>query len=353
MPIDMMGIDASEKNLAGDGFVSLTRVAQAGRRQETQTTSDFTYMADLTDRGVMVGYLDDSIPTTFGAIGYRRDTKDLVRGVSGSQTGRGRDYQLNAARTIPAVGEKGEYLPIDPSETYFNFATRKYGCQWDVSFEAWLADGRDLNILGDYPTTWGLSARYTEEFVFTSAYAGDTTFFTAGRGNYGTAALDEDSLDAGIAALRGIADPAGNVGHYAGPITLVVPPVLEGEARRLLNSAVVVSGAGGARPALNMVAGQANLEVGHFLPSIDTVAGTTAWYLFADPRIRPAVRYGYLDGFTEPEVYVKAAEAQRLAGGENPFDGTFLTDDIAFKLRFFFGADQADYRGAYMSDGTT
>ena len=50
---------------------------------------------------------------------------------------------------------------------------------------------------------------------------------------------------------------------------------------------------------------------------------------------------------------VKAAEAQRLFGGqEDPFDGTFLTDDIAFKLRFTFGADEVDWRGTYMSNGT-
>ena len=131
-----------------------------------------------------------------------------------------------------------------------------------------------------------------------------------------------------------------------------MPPGLELTARQIVNSTLVVSGAGAARPELNMVAGAVNIVVDAFLPSIDTTQGTTAWYLFCDPRIRPAIRYGFLEGFEEPEIFVKAGEAQRLFGGNaDPFDGTFLTDDIEFKLRFMFGADQVDYRGAYMSTG--
>jgi len=366
MAIDLMAeVDANESGMAGGEFVSLSRLVKAarrsgrvleaqGRRQETMTTSDFTYMADLTDRGVMVGYLDESVPISYPAIGYKRNTADLVRGPAGSQKGRGRDYRIDAARQIPVVAEKGEYLPNDPSEEWYNFATRKYGCQWDVSWEAWLADGRDLGLLQGYPATWGLSARYTQQFVFTSAYAGQTaTFFTVPHGNLGTGVLNEANLAIGIAAVRTQPTPAGNVSAYGGRLTLAVPPDLELTARRLVNSTLVVSGAGAARPELNMVAGAVDIVVDAFLPSIDTTNGTTAWYLFCDPRIRPAVRYGFLEGFEEPEIFVKEAEARRLFGGaSDPFDGSFLTDDIAFKLRFLFGADLVDYRGAYMSTGT-
>ena len=358
MAIDLMAeVDANEKGMGGEGFVSLTRLIKSARRtgraQETMTTSDFTYMADLTDRGVMTGYLDDTVPISYPALGYKRNTSDLVRGVSGSQTGRGRDYRIDAVKTIPTVAEKGEYLPIDVAEEWYNFATRKYGCQFDVSWEAWLADGRDLGLLQGYPATWGLSTRYTQQQVFTTAYAGSTaTFFSVAHANLGTGALSEANLALGIAAIRTQATPAGNVSAYGGKLTLVVPPGLELTARQIVNSTLVVSGAGAARPELNMVAGAVNIVVDAFLPSIDTTQGTTAWYLFCDPRIRPAIRYGFLEGFEEPEIFVKAGEAQRLFGGNaDPFDGTFLTDDIEFKLRFMFGADQVDYRGAYMSTG--
>ena len=156
MAAELLGridVDA-ETGIAGSGAVSMRRIAEAARHgriaevnrrlgmrvQETMTTSDFTHLADLTDRGVMKGYLDEVIPITFDKIGYRRDTSDLAR--AGGK-GRGRDYELNAPKLIPQVLEKGEYRPIDPAETYFEFKTYKYGCQWDLSWEAWLADNRE------------------------------------------------------------------------------------------------------------------------------------------------------------------------------------------------------------------
>jgi hypothetical protein len=52
-------------------------------------------------------------------------------------------------------------------------------------------------------------------------------------------------------------------------------------------------------------------------------------------------------------VFIKVADAQRLLGGtSDPFDGSFATDDIEFKLRFTFGVDLLDNRGAYKSTGT-
>ena len=40
-----------------------------------------------------------------------------------------------------------------------------------------------------------------------------------------------------------------------------------------------------------------------------------------------------------------------MGGASDPFEGTWLSDDIEFKLRFTFGADQLDYRGAIMMKG--
>lgn len=356
-------IDDGEKSLAGAGAISLHKVAEVARTgnlqpiadrynvAEVMTTSDFAHLADTVDRGLMAGYINQAVPTSFERLGYRRDTRELAR--AGGK-GQGKDYQIFAPRQIPVVAEKGEYLPIDPDQTYYNFATYKYGCQFDLSWEAWLADSRDLNMILEHPMSWGLSARYTQEYVFTSTWAANLAFFTAGNGNFAdgaASALDAEALQAGITAIRNFTDPAGNVLPYTGRLTLVVPPSLEFAAKALVDPAFLRTGAFAALTD-TLTVGSLDLIVNPFLPVIDDTTGTTAWYLFAEPSLRPAVRYGYLQGYETPEIWMRDSDAQRMAGGgSDPFDGSFLDDDIAFKMRFTFGADLVDWRGAYMAAG--
>lgn len=325
------------------------RALRDGRVTEAQSTSDFGFMADLTDRAVMRGYLDESYPALWESIGYRRDTKDVARA---DGTGQGRDYQINADRDVPKVAEGAEYLPIEPTDTYYQFRTYKHGCVWDVTWEAWLADNRDLGMLMSYPESWGRSARYTQSKVFSQAYVNNTTFFTAGRGNKTDAVLNEDSLAAGIKALRHQKDPAGNEAVYGGAITLVVGSSLEFAAKRIVNPSVnITSGVVDLKEAAMYNA--ATVRVDPWIEALDTTNGATSWYLFADPRIRPALRYGFVDGYADPQVFVKSSQASALRGGTtSEFDGSWNNDNISFKLRFTFGADTVDYRGAYWSDGS-
>ena len=112
----------NETGVSGDSTFSINKFAKKNRVKEVMTTSDFGFMADLIDRGVMAGYMDQVIPATFTTLGYRRDTKELAR--AGGK-GQGKDYQINAAKLIPVVREKGEYLPIDPDDSYYSFKTYK------------------------------------------------------------------------------------------------------------------------------------------------------------------------------------------------------------------------------------
>lgn len=316
------------------------------RVAETMTTSDFAHFADLIDRGLAVGYTDNDIPVSYETIGARRDTISFETAT---------DYRANRARRIARVAEKGQYLPRNPSEESFDFRTWKYGDQFDISWEAWLRDGRDLSMINDLyldASAYGRDVRYTREWDFTEAYAANATFFTLARGNLLALALSEDNFGTALATLKNFTDPAGNVSPYIGPIYLVVPPALEGTARRILNSGIVV-----ARGDTDTIIGNANvwqgaatLIVNPFLPAVDTTTGTTAWYLFCAPSIRPAVRYGFLRGYEQPEVFVRDSDARALmGGGDDPFAGSFLTDDISFKVRMTWGADTMDWRGALMS----
>ncbi len=139
---------------------------------------------------------------------------------------------------------------------------------------------------------------------------------------------------------------------YTGPLLLVVPPALEWTANRLVKSATTQGGDTNVADN-NPMFGAATVVVNPFLPVLDTTNGDTAWYLFCAPQLRPAVRYGYLRGYENPEVWVKDSDARAMMNSsDDPFAGSFATDDIAFKLRFTFGTGLVDWRGALMSDGT-
>lgn len=344
------------------GHLSLNRFARNLRQgvvSEVMTTSDFAYMADLIDRGVMQGNLDESVPLVYETIGWRRDSGDFRPA---------RDYEINAARTIPRVEEKGEYRPLDPDTINYEFQVYKYGCQWDVSWEAWLSDGRDLRLLADYPASWGLSARYTRAQLFTTAYAVGNPLLVAGRNwfnaanpfNSGNTALTPENLAQAITLMRSFVDASANVRVYAGPIYLVVPPgqaILAHQIAASNSASLQWAGFGNQGATGVQMTGPPQVTIAGvvedpFLPAVDNVNGNTAWYLFADPRLVPAVRYGYLRGYEQPEIWVRDSDARALmGGGEDPFAGSWATDDIEFKLRFTFGVGYAKWQGILGATG--
>ena len=341
--------------------------AREARIAEAMSSSDFAHIADTVDRGLMVGYLEADVSTNFETLGRRRDTVGLAR--AGGK-GEGWDYRLSAAREIPVVGEGAEYLPIEPSEEKFELLTRKRGCQWDITFETWLADSKDFGMLSSYPRAWGYSARYTQQMAFTTAFAGNTDLFAADHSSATYAfknpniltgagtALSIDTLAAAIAMARTMRDPQGNVVPYAGKLHLVVPSAILPYAQAITSSQTIANVLTAAlTPSQSPVfASKVNVIEDTFLAAVDPnyekATGQYPWYLFCDPDIRPALRYGHLQGYTEPEIYIKSGDAQALmTGAEDPFSGSFLSDMIEFKLRFFWGTDVLDYRGAVMSEG--
>ena len=326
-------------------FVNINRFVENMRLNEVQTTSDFGFMADLIDRGMKAGAADRLIPTSYDKIGYRRDTKSFESA---------KDYELNRAKLVEKVLEKAPYLPKEPEESYYEYKTYKYGEQYDISWEAWLRDGRDLGILQQMygkSQAWIQSAEYTKEYEFTSIWAGNDTFFTAPRGNLLNLSLSAANLSTAIEALKSQTDPAGNVSFLGGQMFLVVPPELEYTARGIVNSASLITGENATIGEANPVYNAAQLIVNPFLPTFEDNGETDTWYLFADPRLVPAVRYGYVIGEEAPQITVRDSDARMLMGGSevDPFDGSFESDDIEFRLRFTFGADLMDYRGAVRS----
>lgn len=370
------GLITAERGPAGDGYFSLSlparamnrdgaralgitihrnREAEVARFRETFGTTAFTYAADVIDRSFLNGYLTAPVATTYEILGRRRNTTDLARQ---GDAGSAQQHSFSQGRLVERVQAGAEYLPVGFDQELFSLRTYKYGQTMPFTFEAWLRSNRDIGFsVQQFPDSWGLSARYTQEYRFTEAWAGQyglgTEFFNDTDGNYTTTegAFDADSLETGITAIRGFADPSGNIAPYMGKLFLVVPPALEVAAKTVVNSQFVVGDTD--RGQNNPMFGAATVIVNYYLPAIDTTNGDTAWYLFCDPAIRPAVRYGGLEGYEAPEIYIRAADAQLLGAAlADPTAGSFATDSIEYKLRMFWGADVLDWRGAYCDDGT-
>ena len=335
---------------ADDRVVSLRRVVEAaksGRAREAFGPDDWTHMADTIDRSMRASYLQTSFPLSYQTLGYRDDSRSFEAGSS---------YDVFGVQLAPEVALGADYPANAANDRGFTKTLKKYGWTWRLPWESWARDTADLGLLTAWPKSWGLSARYTMEFLFTSAYAANATYFAAGNGNYvegaGTA-LSETSLKTGLATITaGMTGPAGDVVPYYGPVYLVVPPALRYTAQELVESDIWMGGNTKAA-AKNSLKGAATVVVNPLLPVIDLVSGTTAWYLFTDPSWdRPAFRYGHLRGAAEPEIFVRESDARQLfGGGSDPFSGSLANDSIVFKLRFTFGVNAWDTNGAYMSKG--
>ncbi len=332
-----------DQNDSTAGLVSLSRIAEAHRRGEfsgrAQEAVDLASTADLIDRGVTIGYLNEAYEAQYEVLCKRRDQNNFSTVT---------DYRLNAAKTMPVVPKGGQYTANDPTEESFDLTLDKLGYIWELTWEDWLRDRADLGLLQDYPQSWGQAARYTKQLKWNTFYAGNATLFTAGRTNKVVTALTQASVATGVAHMRGgFTTPSSDKAPYAGKLTLVVPPELEGAAKVIVNSTIVVSGnttpAGNANPNHQI----ADIMVDSFLTS------ATGWYLFCDPAIRPAFRYGTLTGAPDVEVFVKKSDVQAMlgGGGDDPFSGSFDSDNIGFKVRITAGFNLLDYRGAYYSTG--
>jgi hypothetical protein len=62
------------------------------------------------------------------------------------------------------------------------------------------------------------------------------------------------------------------------------------------------------------------------------------WYAVANPQEVPTVVMGFLNGRTEPELFV----------ADDPRFGSMLTNDkVVYKIRQIFGGDVQDHRSFY------
>jgi hypothetical protein len=358
------GTRVNEAALAGaiDLLVNKDRLSKRmheARLEEAITTSDFPYLfGQVIDRQLLANYK-----------AIYADWKSYVKmsTVPDFNTVR-REKLLGSDSHLAEVPEKGEYQPVKPTNCRYTYNVKKYGRQFDISWESLINDS--LGAFNDIPTRFATATLRSEARFVTGLHAAAT-----GDGNaalYGNAIVDcgqtIDNLDVlpltianletTMARMTAQTDPNGEpIGVM--PKHLVVGPALEFTARSILTSANkmyldVAAAVAIPMPTTNVIPQMGlQLHIDPFIPIIDTTHGGTSWYLFADPSEGAALEFAYLRGYESPEVVMKASNKVAVGGGglSSPFTGDFETDNVMYRVRHVFGGAPLDPRFTYLQSG--
>jgi len=360
-------IDEAALAVALDLMTNKTRMPEIMHRAkvyEAITTSDFPYLfGQIIDRQLLANYK-----------AVYADWKSYVRmaTVPDFNTVR-REKLLGADNLLAEVPEKGEYQPVKPVNCRYTYNVKKYGRQFDISWESLINDS--LGAFNDIPTRFATAALRSENRFVTGLYAASTgdgnaalygatiTDCNQAVTNLGVLPLTINNLETTMELMAAQRDPNGEPIGVMGK-HLVVPPSLEFTARSILTSAVKTYTAEGTDidgaiystpyPTTNVIPQMGlQLHVDPFIPIIDTTHGTTSWYLFADPSQGAALEFGYLRGYESPEVVMKASDKVAVGGGglASPFSGDFATDNVMYRVRHVFGGAPLDPRFTYLQSG--
>ena len=331
--------------------------------EEAITTTDFPYLfGQVIDRQLLANYK-----------GFDADWKNYMRVTTVPDFNAVRREKLHGTDSrLPVVPEKGEYQPSTPTNCRYTYNVKKYGRQFDISWEAMINDS--LGAFQDVPQRMALAAARTEYYFATSLFAAATgdgnanlygaTITDCGQEitNLGVLPLTIGNLETTMELMAAQTNPAGEpLGIRAKH--LVVGPALEFTARQILTSSVKmwtaesidVDGTVYSTPyPTNNVVSQMGLQlhVNPYIPVIDTTHGDTSWYLFADPSDVAAMEFGYLRGHESPEIVMKSSDKVSPAGGSmSPFSGDFATDNVMYRVRAVFGGTPMDPRATYLQSG--
>ncbi len=268
---------------------------------------------------------------------------------------------------IPRVPELTEFPTISFSASENSFGVSKYGARVQFSFEMLLND--EWGVLETLPTQLAQLARNQEDIVATEVlvdpinYGPNPVFFNNTNGNLATVA-NGFATNNPVLSVAAISDAASRIRsrtYNGNPVTvskfaLMVPPALETTARRLLGvSQFEVTDANGTYFVSNPIS-DIQLIVNPWLPVIDKSANVNkTWYLLpaGSQGVRPAVVFSKIRGRETPELRIASATGNYLGGGEVPGrEGSFLNDDIEFRVRHFVGAAGIAFETAAVSNGT-
>ena len=241
------------------------------------------------------------------------------------------------------VGRGRTAEPITLQLQTANWRIARYGLQFAVD-EQDLVDAAYVDLLAIALTQVGRAmGALRPDLVYSHLFGNDNLgdgvpLFDATRGNLGTSALADTSLDAALAAIAGqtLVDERGDASHInlSGRL-LVVPPVLYGAGRRLANAMAAFD-----ETDLKVVSESRLSTAGIVDPRSDViVAGNDTNFLVAASSDQaPSIVVGHLEGQPEPDVRHFAFDRDGLWG-------------IGVDVRFDVGVTAVDGRPLFWSTG--
>ena len=352
-----------------------SEIRRAMSVEESHSTSDFpTAFRSITQAAFLGQYdqiqsvypqyarqynVNNLRPQSFYSLAY--DISNLP------DTNGGEPTIKSAPGGIPRVPELTEFPTISFSASETSFGVSKYGARVQFSFEMLLND--DWGVLETLPTELAQLARNQEDIVATEVlvdpvnYGPNPVFFSNTNGNIFATANGYTSNNPvlSVAAVTEAASHIRSRTFNGNPVVvskfiLMVPPALEADAKRLLGvTAFEVTDANGTYTIANPIS-DIGLVVNPWLPVIDKGPNVNkTWYLMpaGSAGVRPAVVFSKIRGRETPELRIASATGNYLGGGEVPGrEGSFLNDDIEFRVRHFVGAAGIAFETAVVSKGT-
>lgn len=325
--------------------------------QENITTSDLPYLLGaVLDKELLNKYLE--APSVWQGFATRVTVRDFKP--------KKLTDLLGGRAVLDIVPEGTPYPQVPLSDAQYTLSVAKRGSVIPVTWEDLVND--DLDALRNLPARQASAARFTEDYVATSALVAaggaNSSFFASGNGNAATSLpLTATNLATAIQVVKQRKDAEG-MPVVLPKLVLVVAPGLEIQALSILNAVQLDSpeGSTSSAPAGSKVVRTANyltdmvtLVVDPWLTTIATDAKAGGrWFLLPDPNgPRPAVALGFLRGHETPDLRVKADTGQSVAGGAiAPEEGSFDDDSIAYRVRHVVGTTTVDPLGTYVSDGS-
>lgn len=278
---------------------------------------------------------------------------------------------------LPRIPELTEYPTFSLEAEEELFGINKYGGRYAFSFEALLND--EYNIIQALPGEMASQARDTEDVLTTGVLAtenGPNPAFFNTSWDFGSRApqgnifpdnppLTMDSLQEAVNIVAQRTTGNGTRPVRISRFVLVVPPSLELTANTILAQANIVrrtpDGSGGELETTiaNPLRGRVRVVVNEWLPILDTSANSdTTWYLLPDGagsagNRRPAIITTFMTGREAPELRISGDTGRYIGGGDVAgTEGSFLNDDVQYRVRHITGAAGVDPTGTLVSDGS-
>ena len=265
---------------------------------------------------------------------------------------------------LDIVDAQSEYPEASVSESRIQYRVQKRGRIFRTAWEALVND--DLSALRRVPRKLARAAARTETKVATELFADangpHASFYTVGNSNVITSnpVLSTAGVQTGLQIMDQQTDPQGEPISVVA-VTLVIPPALRVAARNMastltIDNSVVGGVTGQTLRTTNWLVDSLTIVINDQLPKVSSTAnGNTSWYLFANPSEgRPAVQLGFLRGFRNPQMFMKASNQVPVGGGgeTDPMGGDFETDTVSHKVRHIIGGTRVAHQMTAASNGS-